>query len=122
MQEIAPAPTRTPEQEATFQTQKITGELNLSERQAEAIYEINLRHARERQISNSRADALERSKNKNEAMQKVLTPEQYKMLQERRVNRNPSATSTQRGQPDRTIPVTQRRTTPANRDQRPYRR
>ncbi len=122
MQEIAPAPTRTPEQEATFQTQKITGELNLSERQAEAIYEINLRHARERQISNSRADALERSKNKNEAMQKVLTPEQYKTLQERRVNRTPSATSPQRAQPERTVPATQRRTTPADRDQRPHRR
>lgn len=119
MQESATAPPRTPEQEAATQTQKITEELDLSKKQSEALYEINLRHARERQISNSRADALERSRKKNEAMQEVLSPEQYQQLQKRRVNRHPSTTSPQRGQTERTVPATQRRTTPADRNQTP---
>jgi hypothetical protein len=78
---------RTPEQEAIKQTEKLQQELNLSREQAKLIYEINLRYARERQISNKRSEALERMKNKNSEIQQVLTTEQSNRLQNKRYER-----------------------------------
>ena len=57
---------RTPEQEALKQTEKLQNELQLTEQQYKAIYQINLRYARERQQSNTRSQAMERIRNKNE--------------------------------------------------------
>ncbi|MPN24295.1 hypothetical protein SDC9_171690 [bioreactor metagenome] len=88
-QDPAPAPVRTPEQEAALQTQKMQNELNLNKDQLQSIYEINLKHARERQVSNSRSKALERSKNKNSEIRQVLTPDQYNRLQDKRYERYP---------------------------------
>ena len=88
-QDPAPAPVRTPEQEAALQTQKMQNELNLNKEQLQSIYEINLKHARERQVSNSRSKALERSRNKNSEIRQVLTPEQYNRLQDKRYERYP---------------------------------
>ena len=56
----------TPEQEAIKQTEKLQSELKLTDEQAKIVYEINLRYARERQLSNSRSQAMERIRNKNE--------------------------------------------------------
>ena len=89
-QDTAPAPVRTPEQEAVLQTQKMERELNLNGEQQKAIYEINLKHARERQVSNSRSQALERTKNKNSAIKQVLSHDQYDQLQNKRYERYPS--------------------------------
>lgn len=86
-------PTRTPEQEAVMQTQKMQQELNLDKEQTQAIYEINLRHARERQVSNSRSQALERVKNKDAEVKQVLTRDQYNRLQEKKYDRYPSGSS-----------------------------
>ena len=83
----APVPQRTPEQEATKQTEKLQQELNLTTEQAKQIYDINLRYARERQISNKRSEALERMKNKNANIQQVLTQEQNEKLQSKRFER-----------------------------------
>ena len=58
-------PTRTPEQEAARQTEMLRQALNLTEAQERVVYRINLHYARERQMSNSRAEALERVKRKN---------------------------------------------------------
>jgi len=75
---------RTPEQEALKQTEKLQNELQLTEQQYKAIYQINLRYARERQQSNTRSQAVERIRNKNEDIQKVLSPKQYDELQNRK--------------------------------------
>jgi Spy/CpxP family protein refolding chaperone len=78
---------RTPEQEAIKQTEKLQQELNLSSEQAKQLYEINLKYARERQISNKRSEAVERMKTKNAEIQQVLNPEQNYKLQSKRYER-----------------------------------
>ncbi|HLP05019.1 MAG TPA: hypothetical protein VK152_06295 [Paludibacter sp.] len=77
-------PQRVPEQEAQKQTEKMQEELNLTPEQTRQIYEINLKYARERQISNTRSAALERMKNKNTDIQQVLNEEQNNRLQSKR--------------------------------------
>lgn len=105
-QENTVAPQRTPEQEATKQTEKLQQELNLTPEQSKQIYEINLRYARKRQISNTRSEAMERMKNKNEDIQRVLNESQYNQLQNKRYERTtievPSGTRTQSGTPSPT--------------------
>lgn len=86
-QENTSTPERTPEQEASRQTEKLQQELNLTEEQSRKVYEINVRYERQRQISNSRSEAMERIKNKNADMQKVLTEEQNSRLQSKRYER-----------------------------------
>lgn len=91
------------EQEATKQTEKMQQELHLTPQQTKQIYDINLRYARERQISNTRSQAMERMKNKDAEIQQVLSESQYNQLQNKRyertavqsfyVNRNPSFSS-----------------------------
>ncbi|MEI6556226.1 MAG: hypothetical protein WCL70_11605 [Paludibacter sp.] len=99
-QENTAIPQRTPEQEATKQTEKIQQELNLSPEQTKQIYEINLRYARERQISNKRSEAMERMKNKNAEIQQVLSQEQNEKLQTKRYERTiPDQTKDTRVQP-----------------------
>ena len=71
---------RTPEQEAKKQTEKLQNELNLNSEQTKSVYIINLRYARERQQSNTRAEAMERIRNKNEEIRKELTADQYDEL------------------------------------------
>lgn len=83
----AAAPQRTPEQEAMKQTDKLQQELNLTPEQAKQIYDINLRYARERMISNKRSEALERMKNKNAEIQQILSQEQNEKLQTKRYER-----------------------------------
>lgn len=105
-QESAVAPPRTPEQEALMQTNKMRQELSLTDRQEQEIYEINLRHARERQTSTSRSEALKRVKNKENELQQVLTRQQYERLQEKRVDYRPAVTHGESFLPGRTRPVT----------------
>jgi Na+-transporting methylmalonyl-CoA/oxaloacetate decarboxylase gamma subunit len=93
-QENSTIPKRTPEQEASKQTEKLQQELNLNQEQANRIYEINLRYARERQISNKRSEALERMKNKNAEINQILTPVQNEKLQSKRYERTYLETNT----------------------------
>jgi len=86
-QDNVSVPQRTPEQEAVKQTEKIQQELNLTSEQIKQVYEINLRYARERQVSNTRSQAMERIKNKNTEMQRILTENQYNQLQSKRYER-----------------------------------
>lgn len=79
---------RTPEQEAANQTEKMQKELNLSSEQTKAVYEIQLKYAKERQNSNSRSDALQRVKNKRSELKKVLQKDQFDQLQNKRLERN----------------------------------
>lgn len=78
---------RTPEHEAIKQTEKLKQELNLSEEQTKQVYEINLRYARERQVSNTRSEALERVKNKNAELQAILNSDQNSRLENKRYER-----------------------------------
>lgn len=99
-QENTVIPKRTPEQEATKQTEKLQQELNLNQDQVKQVYEINLRYARERQISNKRSEAMERMKNKNADIEQVLSPEQNTRLQTKRYERTYFDTNTSnRNQP-----------------------
>ncbi|MHB9055672.1 MAG: hypothetical protein ACYC2P_05895 [Paludibacteraceae bacterium] len=75
---------RTPEQEAVKQTEKMQKELYLTPEQAKSIYEINLKYARERKLSNKRSDAINRIKLKNEEIGKVLDNRQNNELQNKR--------------------------------------
>lgn len=86
-QESAVVPQRTPEQEAARQTEKLQKELNLTSEQTKRVYEINLRYARERQISNTRNEAIERMKNKNADIQRVLNYQQNERLQSKWIER-----------------------------------
>lgn len=86
-QEISSTPVRTPEQEALAQTERMQKELSLNKEQAMLIYEINLRHARERTVASSRSQALERIRMKDSEMQEVLTRDQYERLRQMRTDR-----------------------------------
>lgn len=86
-QDNAVIPQRTPEQEATKQTEKLQQELDLNQEQAKQVYEINLKYARERQVSNTRSAAMERMKNKNAAIERVLNEDQNYRLQTKRYER-----------------------------------
>jgi len=99
-QENSVAPQRTPEQEAAKQTEKLQQELGLTPEQTKQVYEINLKYARERQISNTRSEAVERMKNKNADIQRILTAEQSDRLQTKRYERSAVETvSGSRNQP-----------------------
>jgi hypothetical protein len=79
---------RTPEQEAVKQTEKLQQELGLDQEQTKRVYEINLKYARERQVSNTRSAAMERMKNKNADIERVLNDDQNYRLQSKRYDRN----------------------------------
>lgn len=93
---------QTPEQEAVKQTEKLQQELNLSPEQTKQIYEINLKYARERQVSNTRSEAMERMKNKNADIEQVLNQEQNNRLQSKRYERRTYETTPS----NRTVPST----------------
>lgn len=77
---------RTPEQEATKQTEKFQSELNLTPEQTKAVYHINLRYAQARKNVSRRSDAMEIIKNKDESLRKVLTQDQYTQLESKRTS------------------------------------
>jgi hypothetical protein len=79
---------KTPEQEALKQTEKLHQEIGLSTDQYAKIYDINLRYARIRQTSNSRSEALEHVKNKKQEINLVLTYNQKLYLESKRYVRN----------------------------------
>ncbi len=80
--------TITPEYEATRQTEKLQQELNLTSDQVKLVYEINLKYARARQNSSSRSEAMQRVKNKDADLEKVLSTEQINKLHTKRYERS----------------------------------
>ena len=81
-------PERTPEQEAIKQTEKLQQAVQLTPEQVTRAYEINLKYARERQISNKRSEAVERLKSKNDEINRILNKEQGEQLQSKRYQRS----------------------------------
>lgn len=123
-QQLASLQERTPEQEATFQTEKLQQELQLSNEQARQVHEINLKYARARQQSNTRADAIQRIRDKEADLNRILTENQRTTLQNKRYERSQfqqnvqrqtnipqdNQSRTQRTEPNR-LPNTQQGTT-----------
>ncbi len=87
-QESTSIPERTPEQEAAKQTEKLQQELNLSTEQARQVHEINLKYARARKVSNTRMDAIQRIKDKEIELSRVLSDLQQSVLQNKRYERS----------------------------------
>ncbi len=87
-QENNSIPERTPEQEAAKQTEKLQQELNMSTEQARQVHEINLKYARARKVSNTRMDAIQRIKDKEIELSRVLDEQQQSVLQNKRYERS----------------------------------
>lgn len=85
------SPDRSPETMARKNADRMKQELNLTDDQTTKVYEINLRHQKERQADRAKAEKersekLANAKNKmdqrNAELKKILTDEQYnKMIQ-----------------------------------------
>lgn len=86
-QQLASLQERTPEQEAAFQTEKLQQELQLTSEQARQVHEINLKYARARQQSNTRADAIQRIRDKEADLNRILNENQRTTLQNKRYER-----------------------------------
>lgn len=78
---------RTPEQEASKQTEKLQNELNLSREQVKALYQINLRYAQARQNTTGRSEVMRIIKKKDDDIRRVLTDEQNQQLETKRITR-----------------------------------
>lgn len=87
-QDNSSIPERTPEQEAAKQTEKLQQELNLSAEQTRQVHEINLKYARARKISNTRVEAIQRMKDKEVELSRILNHEQQSALQNKRYERS----------------------------------
>lgn len=80
-------PQRTPEEIALKQTEMLVRELNITDSvQRDTIYGINLKYARMRVVSNTRAENLERLQQVTEDLRHVLTKEQFDRFMNRQVN------------------------------------
>lgn len=74
-------PQRTPEEVARKQTEMLIRDLEIKDSlQIDTIYRIHLRYARLRQVSNTRAEHLERVQQMYNELRQVLTTEQYEQF------------------------------------------
>ena len=74
-------PRRTPEEVARKQTEMLVRDLEIRDSmQIDTIYRIHLRYARLRQVSNTRAEHLERVQQMYNELRQVLTTEQYEQF------------------------------------------
>lgn len=97
-QESSTAPERSPEQEALKQTEKMQTELQLSPEQTRQIHEINLKYALARKVSNTRSDAIQRIKDKEVELSRILNSNQQYILQNKRYERSTFQSSMPRQQ------------------------
>ena len=83
-------PQRTPEDIARKQTEMLVRELNIQDSIVrDTLYRMHLKFARKRQISNTRAEALQYMQEANEELKNILTPEQYQQFMDQQVNHEP---------------------------------
>lgn len=78
-------PHRTPEEEAEKFTEMLQRELELDSAQRDTIYKINLKYARLRRMSNTRAENLDRMNRLTTELQGVLTAKQFNAFMNRQV-------------------------------------
>ena len=88
-QEEMRRPIRTPEEEAMKQTEMLQRELMLTPQQQDTIYRIHLKYARLRQISNTRAEMLERMNAMSAEITNMLTPQQKKLFLGKQIDPQP---------------------------------
>ena len=82
-------PSRTPEEEALKQTEMLSRELTLNEQQRDTVYKIHLKYARMRQISNTRAEGLERLNAMTKELLSIMTPEQREAFLNKQIEPHP---------------------------------
>lgn len=88
-QEDVRRPIRTPEEEAMKQTEMLQRELMLTPQQQDTIYRIHLKYARLRQISNTRAEMIERMNTMTSEITNMLTPQQKKLFLGKQLDSHP---------------------------------
>jgi len=82
-------PSRTPEEEAEKQTEMLYRELNLTEQQRDTVYKIHLKYAKLRQISNTRAEGLQRLNDMTRELLAVMTENQQQAFLNKQVGPPP---------------------------------
>lgn len=87
---FAQHPRRTAEDIARKQTEMLVRELNIQDSIIRnTLYHLHLKFARKREISNTRAEAMQYMQEINAELQKILTPIQYKQFMSQQVNYEP---------------------------------
>lgn len=82
-------PARTPEEEAQKQTQMLQRELSLTEQQCDTVYRIHLKYARLRQISNTRAEGVQRMNDMMSELLNVMTKPQQQAFLNKQMSPDP---------------------------------
>ena len=83
-------PQRTPEEIAQKQNATLIRELGLRDSvQLDTLYRMHLKYARMRQVSNTRAEDLQRMQAMIAELEHILTPEQYQQFMEHQFDDRP---------------------------------
>ena len=83
-------PQRTAEDIARKQTEMLVRELSIQDSIIrDTLYHLHLKFARKREISNTRAEAMQYMQEANAELQTILTPEQYQQYMNQQVNYAP---------------------------------
>lgn len=83
-------PQRTPEDIARKQTEMLVRELNIQDSMVrDTLYRLHLKFARKREISHTRAEAMQYMQEANAELQTILTPEQYQQFMNQQINHEP---------------------------------
>lgn len=89
-QKDASLPQMTPEESAIKHTEMLVRELNIRDSvQRDTLYRLNLKYARLRAVSNTRAENLQRLQQLTDELQHILTPEQFTQFMNRQVDPSP---------------------------------
>lgn len=87
---VGDAPQRTPEESARKQTEMLVRRLHLTDSvQRDTLYRMHLKYAKQRAISNTVREDLERRLAVNEELKGILTPEQYEQFQNLQIQSGP---------------------------------
>lgn len=86
------SPRRTPEDIARKQTEMLARELCIKDSIIkDTLYRLHLKYAHKRQLSHTRAEALQYMQEVNAELQNILTPEQYQQFMNQQINHSPHA-------------------------------
>lgn len=87
---LAQYPRRTAEDIARKQTEMLVRELNIQDSIIrDTLFHLHLKYAYKREISNTRAEAMQYMQEINTELQNILTPEQYQQFMNQQVNYGP---------------------------------
>lgn len=83
-------PKRTSEDIARKQTEMLIRELNIQDTLIrDTLYRMHLKFARKHTMSTTRAEAMLHMQEANDELQQILTPEQYQLFMNQRINHSP---------------------------------